>query len=77
MNIGKDFFSCGEGRGQTFVVFKFVLCPLIERVLIFIVIGHHTIDIPEISYVFTVFTVSEFADGKFRFFVRVKCYRHV
>lgn len=31
------------------MVFKFVLCPLIERVLIFIVIGHHTIDIPEIS----------------------------
>ena len=51
--------------------------PLIERVLIFVLIGHHTIDIPEISYVFTVFTVSEFANDKFRFFVRMKCYRHV
>ena len=45
--------------------------PLMERVLIFVVIGHHTIDIPEISLRFLSFAITTFG-----FSVRVKCYRH-
>ena len=41
------------------------------RVLIFVVIGHHTIDIPEISLRFLSFAITTFG-----FSVRVKCYRH-
>ena len=55
-----SFFPGGRGQRK-----KGRKDPLIERVLIFVVIGHHTIDIPEISKLFTVFTVSEFANNKF------------
>lgn len=41
--------------------------PLIERVLIFVVIGHHTMDIPEISLRFLSFAITTFG-----FSVRVK-----
>ena len=41
------FFPGGGGGGEQRK--KGRKDPLIERVLIFVLIGHHTIDIPEIS----------------------------